>query len=86
MVTSGVRSSWEASAAKRRIRSSEAVRTANAVSMWASMAFSELPSRPTSVAGFSMSTRRDRSPAAMAAAVFSTLASGRNDRDTVQLR
>ena len=31
------------------------------------------------------STRRDRSPAAMAAAVFSTRASGRKDRDTVQV-
>ena len=84
MVTSGVRSSCEASAANRRIRSSEAIRAANAASMWASMAFSDRPRRPTSVVGFSTATRRDRSPAAMAAAVFSTLASGRKDRVTVQ--
>ena len=84
MVTSGVRSSCEASATKRRIRRSEAVRAANAASMCASMALSEADSRPTSVVGFSISTRRDRSPAAMAAAVFSTLESGRKERDTVQ--
>ena len=85
MVTSGVRSSWEASAAKRRIRSSDAIRAAKAVSMCASMALRELPSRPTSVLGFSISTRRDRSPAAMAAAVFSTRASGRKDREMLQV-
>ena len=85
MVTSGVRSSCEASAAKRRIRASDAIRAAKAVSMCASMALSELPSRPTSVLGFSISTRRDRSPAAIAAAVFSTRASGRKDREMVHV-
>ncbi len=85
IVTSGVRSSCEASAAKRRIRSSDAIRAAKAVSMWASMALRELPSRPTSVLGFSISTRRDRSPAAIAAAVFSTRASGRKDREMLQV-
>ena len=43
MVTSGVRSSCEASAAKRRIRASDAILAAKAVSMCASMALSELP-------------------------------------------
>ena len=53
--------------------------------MCASMALSELPSRPTSVPGFSTSTRRERSPAAIAAAVFSTRVKGRKDRVTVQV-
>ena len=78
MVTSGVRSSCEASWTKRRIFCSDLVRAANAVSMWASMAFRDRDRRPTSVDGLPTSTRRDRSPAAMAAAVFSTWLSGRN--------
>ena len=53
--------------------------------MWASMALREAPRRPTSVTGFSTSTRRERSPAAMAAAVFSTRESGRKERATVQV-
>src|ERR1700716_995978 len=51
MAVSGVRSSWLASATKRRSRSSEAVRSAKAVSIWLSMAFSARPSRPISVSG-----------------------------------
>ena len=56
MTLSGVRSSWLASATKRRIRSSDSRAVAsdsdwarNAVSIWLSMPFSALPSRPTSV-------------------------------------
>ncbi len=81
---SGVRSSWLASATNWRIRSSERraaasdrVRASNDVSIWASMLFSDRPSRPTSVVGSWSGTRRDRSPAAMAWAVFSMSVSGR---------
>ena len=84
MVTSGVRSSCEASCTNRRIFCSDWVRAANAVSMCASMAFRERERRPISVAGLPTSTRRDRSPAAMAAAVFSTWLNGRNCRVTAQ--
>ncbi len=59
MVASGVRSSWLASATNRRIRSSDAVRAANACSIWPSMTFSAPDSRPTSVVGGSGGTRRD---------------------------
>ncbi len=81
---SGVRSSWLASATNWRIRSSERraaasdrVRASNDDSIWASMVFSDRPSWPTSVAGSWSGTRRDRSPAAMARAVFSMSVSGR---------
>ena len=50
--------------------------------MCASMAFNELASRPTSDAGLTTSTRRERSPAAMAAAVLSTRLKGWKDRVT----
>ncbi len=49
MVVSGVRSSWLASATKRRSRASESARAANACSIWASMLLSAAESRPTSV-------------------------------------
>ena len=81
---SGVRSSWLASATNWRIRSSDRraaasdlVRARNEDSIWASMAFSARPSRPTSVRGSWSGTRRDRSPAAMAPAVSSMSVSGR---------
>ena len=45
---------------------SDCARAWNAASIWASMALSERPSRPTSVRGSLSGTRRDRSPAAMA--------------------
>ncbi len=89
---SGVRSSWLASATNWRIRSSERraaasdrVRASNDVSIWASMLFSDRPSRPTSVAGSWSGTRRDRSPAAMACAVFSMSVSGRRLARTIAM-
>ena len=81
---SGVRSSWLASATNWRIRSSDRraaasdrVRAWNDDSIWASIRFSDRPSRPTSVRGSRSGTRRDRSPAAMARAVSSMSVSGR---------
>ena len=65
----GVRSSCEASARNRRSRSSDALRSANATSICASIAFSATPSCPTSVRSSSWGTRRVRSPAAIAPAV-----------------
>ena len=44
-----MRSSWEASATKRRSRCSDAVRSSNASSIWPSIAFRAPPRRPTSV-------------------------------------
>ena len=73
----GVRSSCEASEMKRRRRASEAERSANASSICPSIAFSAPPSRPISVVPPSGSTRRERSPAPMAAAVSSMRRSGR---------
>ena len=81
---SGVRSSWLASATKRRIRfsepracSSEACWARKAFSIRDSIPFSAVDSRPTSVRSSPTGTRWDRSPAAMARAVRSTSASGR---------
>ena len=89
---SGVRSSWLASATNWRIRSSERRAAAsdrsrawNEASIWASIAFSARPSRPTSVAGSCSGTRRDRSPAAMAAAVCSMSVSGRRLARTIAM-
>src|SRR6266511_1394455 len=90
MVVSGVRSSWLASATKRRIRSSdrlavasEAARARNAASIWASVLLNARPSRPTSVRGSRSGTRRARSPAAMAPAVCSISARGRRLARTI---
>ena len=54
---SGVRSSCDASATNRRSRSSDAVRSAKACSIWPSIALSATPSRPTSVVSSAGSTR-----------------------------
>ena len=54
---------------KRRRRFSDAVRSSKASSIWPSMELSAPPRRPTSVRGSSFSTRCERSPPAMAAAV-----------------
>ena len=62
---------------KRRRRASEAERSANASSTCPSMAFSAPPRRPISVLPPSGSTRRERSPAPIAAAVSSMRRSGR---------
>ncbi len=62
---------------KRRRRASEAERSANASSICPSIALSEPPRRPTSVVPPSGSTRRERSPAPIAAAVSSIRRSGR---------
>ena len=82
-MVSGVRSSWLASATNRRIRacdrsalSSEAARAANAVSMSVSMLFRAVDSWPIAVRGSATDTRWVKSPAAMAAAVVSTLRGG----------
>ena len=91
MVVRGVRSSWLASATKRRIRSSERLAASSerralaseaalapkADSIWASMVLRARPSRPTSVRGSRSGTRRVRSPAAIAPAVCSISTSGR---------
>ena len=62
---------------KRRRRASDAERSAKASSIWPSIAFSAPPSRPISVVPPSGSTRRERSPAPIAAAVSSMRRSGR---------
>ena len=80
MLVSGVRSSCEASARKRRSFSSVAARSANASSMRPSIVFRLRPSRPTSVRGSAGCTRRARSPAAMASAVTAMVSSGRRSR------
>ena len=80
---SGVRSSWLASATKRRIRSSDrsarpspSARARYAVSMLASITSRASASRPTSVFPAGWSMRRDRSPPAIASASASIRASG----------
>ena len=62
---------------KRRRRASEAERSAKASSIWPSIALSAPPRRPISVVPPSGSTRRERSPAPIAAAVSSMRRSGR---------
>ena len=54
---------------KRRSRFSDAVRSSKASSIWPSIVFRAPPRRPTSVRGSSFSTRCERSPPAIAAAV-----------------
>ena len=80
MLVSGVRSSCEASARKRRSLSSVAARSANATSMRLSIVFRLRPSRPTSVRGSAGCTRSERSPAEIASAVTAILSSGRRSR------
>ena len=80
MLVSGVRSSCEASARKRRSLSSVAARSANATSMRPSIVFRLRPSRPTSVRGSAGCTRSERSPAEMASAVTAIFSSGRRSR------
>ena len=69
MVVTGVRSSWEASATKRRSRSWDAARSVNASSRWSSIWLSATPSCPASVDGETSGTRRERSPLAICSAV-----------------
>ena len=78
-----MRSSWEASATNWRSRSSEADFSAKAVSIWVSIELRAVPSRPTSVDSSSASTRRVRSPEAMAPAVRVIWSRGRSPRRTV---
>ena len=61
---------------KRRSRSWLASRAANASSSRSSMRLSASPSRPTSVRGSVVSTRCERSPPAIAAAVWPMRSSG----------
>jgi hypothetical protein len=81
---SGVRSSWEASPTNRRSLPSDASRARNADSIWASIALSASPRRPTSVRSSARSTRRVRSPAAIPAAVVSIARRGRRPTRTAQ--
>ena len=62
---------------KRRRRASDAERSANASSIWPSIALSAPPRRPISLVPPPGSTRRERSPAPIAAAVSSMRRSGR---------
>ena len=73
---SGVRSSWLASATKRRNLFSDSVRAAKDSSIRESIVFSEVLSRPTSVSGSKFSRRAERSPAAIFSAVASIFSSG----------
>ena len=84
IAVTGVRSSWLASATKRRIRSSLWCAAAsdsswawNAVSIWLSIVFSDRPRLPISVRGSRSGTRRFRCPAAISPAVASMSTSGR---------
>ena len=79
---SGVRSSWDTSARKRRSRPSVASRWVKASSSRSSIEFSARPRRPTSVLSLAVSTRWDRSPAAMASAVWPMRSSGRRPART----
>ena len=83
-VVSGVRNSWLASATKRRSRDSLALLTSNDSSMRVSIWLRAELSRPTSVAALSSGRRAERSPLAMAAAVFSTSSRGRKPRLTAR--
>ena len=78
IAVSGVRSSWLASATKRRNLFSLAVRAAKDSSIRESIALSEVTKRPTSVSGLASGRRADKSPAAIFSAVSSTATSGRN--------
>ena len=89
MAASGVRSSWLASAAKRRSRASEAARRARAASTWPSIRLNADPTWPTSVRGLASGTRSlsVTSPLASGscvtrAAVAATRRNGRNDNRT----
>ena len=72
-----MRSSWLASATKRRNLFSLAVRAAKDSSIRESIALSEVTNRPTSVSGLASGRRADKSPAAIFSAVSSTATSGR---------
>ena len=67
---------------KRRSRASLARRSSKATSICASIVLSEVPRRPTSVRSSAGSTRRDRSPAAIAPAVSPMPSSGRSPTRT----
>ena len=71
-----MRSSCDASATKRRNLSSLDLRAAKDSSIRESIALSEVVRRPTSVVGLASGRRAERSPAAIWAAVSSTVESG----------
>jgi hypothetical protein len=73
----GVRNSCEASDRKLRSRSSDRARWANAVSIWASIPLRARPRRAISPSPSVGSTRRVRSPAAMASASLAMASKGR---------
>ena len=77
MVTSGVRSSWEASDTNCRMRFSDCLRPSKESSMWPSIVLSAAESLPSSVFDGYVDTRWERSPAAIFDAVFSMSCSGR---------
>ena len=76
IAASGVRSSWDASATNLRSFDSLSTRTVNDSSIRPSMVLREAVSRPTSVSGLAAGRRADKSPAAIASAVSSTVSSG----------
>ena len=80
IAVSGVRNSWLASATKRRRRFSLVVRALNASSILVSIWLRLETNFPTSVLGFAIGIRADKSPAAIACAVSSTATSGRRPR------
>ena len=89
MAASGVRSSWLASAAKRRSRASEAARRASAASTWPSIRLNAAPTWPTSVRGLASGTRSGSVTWPLASgscvtrvAVAATRRNGRNDNRT----
>jgi hypothetical protein len=84
MVVTGVRSSCDASATKRRRRASLAARSANAPSMVVSITLSASPSSRASVPSASAGTRCERSPAAIAPAVLVMRLSGRTPSRNTQ--
>ena len=73
----GVRSSWLASATKRRNLSSLCMRASKASSIRESIVLREVLKRPTSVSGSKLSRRADKSPAAIFSAVSSIFSNGR---------
>ena len=77
---SGVRSSWLASAKNRRICSWLASRSCTSASIRASMPFSAVPSRPTSLRGWRGATRSVRSPALIRSASEAIVSIGRRPR------
>ena len=80
-----MRSSWLASAKKRRIRSWPASRSVTDAAMRPSIPFSAAPSRPTSLPVSAGPTRSARSPAVMRSARAAIISMGRSPRRMTRL-